>query len=101
MDLDSQGTNDSSGVTDGKALTDALKQLHDRKVGKIKVIWMVESGDLIGRKQEFQTQVKFIKSLDSCLIIKKRGRPQPKHVQIKGLLAAANHYSDSISSDDA
>lgn len=96
--LDSQGANDSSGTNDAKVLTDILKKLYDEKITKIKVIWCV-SGDMCREKQEFQLQAKFIKSLGdniwrSCVIIKKKGKPQPKNMP--GVLAAANRYGANL-----
>eukprot|EP01084_Bolivina_argentea_P199286 341027_1 len=100
--MDSQGANDSSGADDEKVLTDILKQLYDKNVNKIKIVWCV-SGDMCREKQEFQDQARFIKSLgngvwNSCLIIKKKGEPQPD--EMDGVLAAANHNGASINKTD-
>eukprot|EP01084_Bolivina_argentea_P199285 341026_1 len=97
--LDSQGANDSSGVDDEKVLTDILKQLYNKNVNKIKVVWCV-SGDMCREKDEFKKQAKFIKSLGNgvwncCLIIKKKGDPIPE--EIDGVLAAACRYGANIS----
>ena len=80
--VDSQGVNDCKGVDDEKVLKDVLKALFDNDVDRVKVIWCV-SGDMCRQKKEFKTQAKFIQSLgdniwNSCLIIKRKGKPKQK-----------------------
>eukprot|EP01084_Bolivina_argentea_P119384 211678_1 len=100
--LDSQGANDSKGAEDEQVLCDILKTLYKEQISKIKVVWIV-SGDMCREKKEFQLQAKFIQSLgdnvwNTCLIIKKMGRPHPK--KMDGVLAAANRYGANIKYDD-
>eukprot|EP01084_Bolivina_argentea_P298725 514832_1 len=105
--LDTQGANDSSGDADEQILTDILKKLYEKRICNTKIIWCV-SGDMDKNKGEFQTQANFIKNIlgkhnqliwQSCMIIKKKGDPNPKN-DMDGILDAARQYGCNIKYGD-
>eukprot|EP01084_Bolivina_argentea_P253936 426757_1 len=105
--MDTQGTDDDEMKDDDECvLKKAFKELYDKHVSNIKLIWII-SGDMDGERGEFKKQAKFLNSFisdekqkfkiwESCLIIHKKGQIQPKVQDIKGALAASSDFGSKI-----
>ena len=86
--MDTQGTDDNHMKDDDEAvLKKAFKALYDKKVFKIKLIWII-SGDMDRERGEYKKQAKFINCFindeqrksdiwKSCLIVHKKGEIEP------------------------